>query len=624
MGVVAAALASIADIRPAKGVDVFGTKIFGESSSNGMGTTSYHVTIGVAAADDGSLKDVISGVSRLMVEEPRGASDFYTLVARARADVAQIEAALYSEAYYAGDIDIRISGRQIEGLDPASLKSESGANIEVTINVTAGPRFVFGKVILAQSGHPGGGPNLIAGDLNLVSGMPAKSSLIVTASGKLVEAWRSSGFPLARIVDKDVTADHARHAVDVRIEVDPGPPAVYGWVGVSGTRTLNHDTILAQSKLQSGRTFRTADLKRARDRLVKLPSIESVRVVEGSKVDANGGLPVNLEVVERKPRYFGATASMSTTDGAEVEAHWGHRNFFGEGEHLRLEGAVSRIGSEGFTQLEFDAAAIYTKPGIFDVDTDLVSEFRISREHPDAYESLDASVKIGLSRVFGPALSGSAALAAKFSRVEDAFGENDYLLVSLPVEAVYDTRDQRLDPTEGASLVSRLSPAVDTVSGASFVKSEVQVAAYRALDSDARAVFATRIAAGSIAGASLADVPASTRFFAGGGGSVRGYEYRSLGPTVGDQVIGGLGYIGVSAELRVRVTPTFGIVPFIDAASVTDKSWPSFSGDFFMGAGLGLRYYTALGPLRIDVAAPIADRNGRPAAAVYVGLGQAF
>ncbi len=623
LGVLAITFVSIAGTHPAKAVDVFGTQLFGGSSSVPEGALPYHVTLDVVAADDRSLKTLISGVSRLKAEEARGANDVYTLVARARNDIAQIQAALYSEGYYAGAIGIRISGHKLDGLDPAELNVASGSIVDVSINISAGSKFVFGDVAFPAQSPTNQRPTITADDLGLSRGMTAKSSLIIAASDKLVEAWRAAGFPLARVVNKDVSADHARNVVDVRIEIEPGPTAVYGWVGVSGASSLDHDTILEQSKLQPGERFQTADLKRARDRLVKMPSVESVRVIEGDTVDASGGIPVNLEVVERKPRYFGATASVSTTDGAEIDAYWGHRNFFGEGEHLRLEGGLSRLGDD-FDQLEFNAAAIYTKPGILDVDTDLVSEFRLTREHPDTYESLDASFKIGLARVFNPVLSGSAALATKFSRVEDAFGDNDYLLISLPTELVYDTRDNRLEPTQGATVVAALTPTIDALGDAVFNTSELRASAYRALDADGRAVLAGRVGVGSIAGASLSDVPASTRFFAGGGGSVRGYDYRSLGPTIGGEVVGGLGYVSASAELRLRVTELFGIVPFVDAATVSEDAWPSFDGKFYVGAGVGLRYYTALGPLRIDVATPLTHRDDQPSVAIYVGLGQAF
>ncbi|MBA2126736.1 outer membrane protein assembly factor [Hyphomicrobium methylovorum] len=619
----AIAIASIAKAGPADALELFGVHIFGETSSVAAGDLAYHTSLNISGTEDSSsLEKLISDVSHTMQEQEHGAQDAYTLVARTRGDVDQIRAALYSDGYYAGDIDIRIAGQKLEGLDPATLSTAKDARIEVAFNIATGPRFAFGNVQLTQRSHPNEAPSITAEDLGLVRGAPAKSSIIIAATDKLVESWRVAGFPLARVVDKDISADHAQHAVDVHVEIDPGPPAVYGWVGVSGAPTLNHDTVMDQSKLEPGQRFSPADLKRARDRLAKMPSVESVRVVEGNAVDPNGGIPVSLEVVERKPRYFGATASLSSTDGAEIEAHWGHRNFFGEGEHLRLEGGLSRIG-DNISQLEFDAAAIYTKPGVLDVDTDLISEFRLAREHPDTYESLDASAKVGLAHVFSPALSGSVSLATKFSRVDDAFGQNDYLLISLPIEAAYDTRDKPLDATTGVSILAAVTPTAEAIRGVVFNKSEVQAATYQALDADGHAVLAGRIGAGSIAGAALSEVPASTRFFAGGGGSVRGYDYRSLGPMLDGNVIGGLGYVSASAELRLRVTEQFGIVPFIDAASVTDNPWPSFS-DIFIGAGLGLRYYTAIGPLRIDVATPLTDRDEHSSVAVYIGLGQAF
>ncbi|MEZ5898596.1 MAG: autotransporter assembly complex family protein [Hyphomicrobiaceae bacterium] len=619
-----AAVASFAGLPAAKAVDLFGTTLFGDSSAVPPGALPYSVALHVEDTDNASLKDLISGISHLMTEQVHGASDAYILAARARGDVSQIQAALYSEGYYAGEIDIRIAGQKLDAFDPSTAPSGSESGIEVAVRVTPGPRFVFGDIVVTERSQSDSTPPVALEALGFERGKPAKSGLIVAAREKLIEAWRSTGFPLARIVGEDISADHASSTVNVRIDLDPGPPAVYGWVNVSGAQSLDHHTILEQSKLRPGSSFRTSDLKQARDRIAKLPSVESVQVVEGQQLDANGGIPVSLEVVERKPRYFGATASLSTIDGAEVEAHWGHRNFFGEGEHLRVEGTISRIGSEDISQLEFDAAAIYTKPGILDVDTDLVSEFRLTREHPDAYESLDASYKIGLAHVFTPSLSGSAALSTRFSRTEDAFGQNDYMLISLPAEIDYDTRDQRLDATKGHFIFTSLTPSVDAIGGSAYVKSEIQAAAYRTLDSEGRAVLAGRIGVGSIAGASLADVPASTRFFAGGGGSVRGYGYRSLGPMVDGTVVGGLGYIGGSAEMRLRVTELFGIVPFVDAATVSEQPWPNFSSDFYVSAGVGLRYYTALGPIRLDVATPVTHRDDQPAVAIYIGLGQAF
>lgn len=621
---IAIVLAASSARRPAAAFDLSNLNPFASAKPLLEGTLRYRVSLSVSPDGDGGLAKLIAEVSRLTAEEARGVNDAFTLAARSRGDVAQIKAALYSEGYYAGEIEIRLGGRLLDNLDPQELQTGADGVIDVSIAVTPGPQFAFGAVEFRTYAHENARPGMLAEDLGMARGEVARSSTIIAASERMVEAWRAAGFPLARLIKRDVIADHAGAIVNVTIDIDPGPPATYGWLAVSGAATLDHETILAQSKLNPGDPYHPASMKRARDRLMKLPSVESVRLVEGTKVDANGGLPVNLEVSERKPRYFGATASLSTTDGAEVETYWGHRNLFGHGEHLRLQAGLSRIGSEDISQLEFGAAATFTQPGFLEADTNLVSEFRLSREHPDAYKSLDASIKVGATRSFSPALSGAIALATRFSSTEDGFGDRDFLLVSLPVEAMYDTRDKAMDATRGVSILASIMPTVETIGGAAFNKAELRAASYRALDERGHSVLAGRVSVGSIAGASLADVPVSTRFFGGGGGSVRGFAYRSLGPTAGGQVVGGLSYVGASAELRLRVTSTFGIVPFVDAASVFDNAWPTLSGDVFVGAGIGLRYYTPLGPLRIDVATPLPGRSGQSAVAVYVGLGQAF
>lgn len=621
------AFAAVGRGAPASALEVFGIKFGGSSSAVPEGALAYQTTLNVNGGHDG-LGDALKQRSTLVSNEKTGATDLYALLAQARNDQVQLKAALFAEGYYAGRIDIRLADRPIENVAPETVSVDGAAPVPVIVSIEAGPQFRFGTIVLdgaaQQPSDVASDVVIAARDVGLVEGEVAKSSAVVQAEDKLVEKWRANGYPFAQVADRDIVADHATQKLAVRLTVKPGPPAVYGWVNVSTSGELSREKIAQQSAVRSGEKFNPKDLQKTRDRLRKLPSVESVRITEGEMVDAGGGIPVTVDVTERKPRYIGATASLSTLDGAEVQAYWGHRNFFGEGEHLRIEGAVSRIGSDGISQLEYDAAAILTKPGVFDRDTNLFTEFRIKREHPDTYDSLSVSAKSGLTRVFTPELSGSLALAAKFTRVDDAFGESDYVLLSMPGQLSYDTRDNPLDATEGVLITGTVTPTVDVANSAGYVATEGQIATYRAIDPDRRIVAAMRVAAGSVAGASLADVPATTRFFAGGGGSVRGYEYRSLGPAIGREVIGGLSYASATAEIRARVTDKVGIVPFIDVATVSDRSWPDFSEAVYVGAGVGLRYYTALGPLRIDLAMPVTNKEGQSKFAFYVGLGQAF
>jgi len=134
-----------------------------------------------------------------------------------------------------------------------------------------------------------------------------------------------------------------------------------------------------------------------------------------------------------------------------------------------------------------------------------------------------------------------------------------------------------------------------------------------------------RAAAGSLTGENVRNIPASLRFYSGGGGSVRGYKYQSLGPhdRNGDP-LGGLSFTDVSLEARFRITESFGIVPFVDGGMVYETTMPDWGRDLSWGVGLGFRYYTLIGPIRLDIATPLQDRDNNKAFQIYLSIGQAF
>src|SRR6185503_11283270 len=106
-------------------------------------------------------------------------------------------------------------------------------------------------------------------------------------------------------------------------------------------------------------------------------------------------------------------------------------------------------------------------------------------------------------------------------------------------------------------------------------------------------------------------IPADRRFYSGGGGSIRGYGYQLVSPLDGSgKPVGGRSVIETSLEARFRLTRTIGLVPFIDAGSVSNSSIPGKDVSIRTAAGLGLRYYTSVGPLRADFAMPLNKRPG--------------
>jgi translocation and assembly module TamA len=375
--------------------------------------------------------------------------------------------------------------------------------------------------------------------------------------------------------------------------------------------------------LRQGEQYDPDKIARARQRLQDLGVFSSVAIEEGSAVGPGGVLPITFALTERKRHLIGAGASYSTIDGATFDAYWMHRNLFGHAESLRFDAEVSRIGADDLKDFSYDLATTFRRPGVFTPDTDATFKLSAIREDVDTYESRTFSGKAGLEHRFSPTLTGASALNAEWDKIEDAFGTNEYLIVSLPSKLDYDSRGNKLDPTGGLHAIVEMEPFTDINAGTFALVSKGTLAGYYGFGSSDRLVLAARGSLGSIVGGDTEDIPATRRFFLGGGGSIRGYEYRTIGPESNGEVIGGLSFFETSLEARIRVTDTFGIVPFIDAGAAYEDPVPLSMEDIRVGAGIGLRYFTPLGPLRFDVAVPI-NRKGGDSFAFYVGLGQSF
>jgi translocation and assembly module TamA len=139
-----------------------------------------------------------------------------------------------------------------------------------------------------------------------------------------------------------------------------------------------------------------------------------------------------------------------------------------------------------------------------------------------------------------------------------------------------------------------------------------------------RSVLALRALAGLAAGANEFSLPPDQRFYAGGSGTIRGYRYQAVGPQFPDgNPIGGTAINAGSAEYRQRIGTNFGLAVFIDGGQVSANLNP-LSGTLRFGAGAGARYYTPIGPVRLDIAVPIERRPNDDAFEVYIGLGQSF
>jgi translocation and assembly module TamA len=256
----------------------------------------------------------------------------------------------------------------------------------------------------------------------------------------------------------------------------------------------------------------------------------------------------------------------------------------------------------------------------------------VSREDRRAFSARSFNLSANLARVSTPIWQkrwtysvGPELIATDESRFRaDTLDRTraTYFIAALPGQVTYDRSDSLLDPTTGFRITARVSPEASLQNGfAGYGRLLAEGSIYqRVTDS---IVLAGRARAGSILGIERDRVAPSRRLYAGGGGSVRGFGFQQLGPRdINNDPIGGRSLTEFAVEARYRFG-NYGIVPFFDAGMVGEDSTPGVS-DLRYGAGIGGRYYTNFGPLRVDVATPLQRRPGESRVALYISIGQAF
>jgi translocation and assembly module TamA len=606
----------------AQAFELFGIKLFGsgeeEADADIVDPLHYTLTFTVAGGDE-ELTDRLRGASNMVADEERPVSGSLGLLAKARDERELLVAELYKLARYDGVVNVTIAGKPLDALPP---DADLGAGpVPVTIDIDPGRVFTLGEVRLE-----GDAAHLDPASFGLVRGGDAGSDAILKAEALVLRALEDEGRPLAKASNREVVADHRTATLDVALTFEAGPVAGYGETTVEGTEEVDPRFTAYMAGLERGRTYSPQDIEDARDRLLNLEVFNSVTVTAADALDADGQIPIDVQVSERKRRYFGIGASYSNTEGLGIEGYWGHRNLFGHAEKLRIAGSISRIGdTSDYGKLNYNASVMFEKPGVVGPPSRFFANLGTVFEHPDAYDRFSTTAESGVAYDIDRQQSVSASLKAEYSDIDDAFGSARYLIVSVPLQYVYDARDSKLDPKKGWRALVFAEPAYDTLSGANWVKFRTEASAYLSLDAKGSVVAAGRVAAGSIVGAdNVRDVPADIRFYSGGGGSVRGYAYQGIGPKdPAGQPIGGLSFFETSVEMRIAVRDDIGIVPFVDAGTVSEDDVPDFS-DLKVGAGLGLRYLTPFGPLRLDAAVPLNPDPGDPDFGIYAGIGQSF
>lgn len=558
----------------------------------------------IRGVDDAELREQLLDVVGQTPHAPAGPRE-----ARQRAEegAARVRRALRSFGYYGG----RATAVVLDG----------DGRLRPAVRVEPGPRFTFSSVNLDLS-RPvtREASDRTRAAFTLGEGDPVDAQSILAAEHEAVVTLRAEGYPDAEAGEREIVVDHVTTSARGQFVIEPGPFARFGEIATPGETVLRPGYVRRLAPFEPGDPAAPDALIEFADRLSGLPGVQRAEVRLGETVDGEEARTVIVEM-EAAPRHqLELGAGYSTTEGAGVEGEWTRRNLFGGAETLTLTARLATLDSLAGARLEFPNWQRY------DQTLTLTAEAKVERT--DAYDREAFTLGAGLRRAISDELAATLGAEIETARVEEASGvartrAGDLQLATVSLGAIWDRRNNPLDPQRGFTLEGVVAPAAVFDDGfTTFYTMRVAATGYYPVSDDV--VLAGRVRLGTILNVDAAEIPADRRFYAGGGGSARGFEYQSLsplGPT--GQPFGGTSLVETSVEVRWRQSDTLGFAAFVDSAAAGPETMPDF-GAMRAAIGIGVRYYTGFGPIRLDLATPLDRRGGEDPVSVYISIGQAF
>ncbi|MFC1494859.1 autotransporter assembly complex family protein, partial [Thermodesulfobacteriota bacterium] len=510
---------------------------------------------------------------------------------RAEGDKEKIFKMLKAKGYFKAEIDIDINHKE--------------SPVTVSVKINTGSRFLLKSIsIKTTETHTHDLANIPdSKNTGLLPGKPFQSDAVLEGRQRLILSFKKIGFPFVEIEKYEVTADHMDNTVSVTYIIDTGPKAVFGETTFEGLESVDQPYVFQKLVWKQGDTYNIDLVKKTHGRLTGLGLFSIVRIVEGKRLDEKGRLPITIELKERMHKSIGAGIFYKTDEGPGIKSMWENRNIMGKGERL-----TTSIELSDFT---LAAEGIFRKPDFYRKDQIIRLALRIAEDHPNAYKSTYLETMAIIERKLSDHVDIGGGLAYKSSTIEQLSSSNSFSLFSVPVFSRWDNTDDLLDPGKGNRISIEATPFYNTSGSQSkFIKSFIDFRYYLSLLQSPSLKLAANLTIGSIYGASSHEIPADERFYAGGGGSVRGYAYQSIGPYSNGNPYGGKSLIAISFEPRIRLSDKFGLVFFIDGGTAYSGKILSSSENILWGVGAGLRYYTPIGPLRMDIGFPLNRRKG--------------
>ncbi|NGX42471.1 MAG: Translocation and assembly module TamA [Chlamydiae bacterium] len=543
---------------------------------------------------------LLKEASQLIANKDKPPKTKVALRQRAESDIPNLVKALHSQAYYNAKVEFAINF--------------SSSPFEIVFQIDPGLVYPFGGYrVLPES------LNIQPHHLGVSLNKPAYPKDILDAEEVLSNVLASKGYPLAQIKDREVTADQKSKEIFVTVQVDPGPLTYFGRTAIEGNCGVCEALIRKKIYWHEGQQYDPVKIDCTFNALEAAGVFSSINITHAEEPDEDNKLPMTIQVSEGNQRTIGFGLSYSTQRGGGFTAQWDHRNIRGMGEKLSADANVLQYFQE--------ATVTYVKPDFGSPGQDLLWIADWEHDDTEAFEKTSYSISGILERQLNDRTRVSLGGTYTHLRNEDADNEGSFNLLKAPFQLKWTNVDDPLDPTCGNGIYLKTVPTIQLLdSQFAYIVTTLTGSIYRPLCRNRRFILAAKASFGTILGSRKKDIPSSERFYAGSENTLRGYKYYTVSPLDKDNdPKGGRSMMIYTLEGRWHASEKWGSVLFYDVGNVYSTPLPQLDKEMLQSIGLGIRYYTPVGPLRLDIAFPLNRRkNVDNSFQIYFSVGQAF
>lgn len=564
---------------------------------------SYRVVF--KGINDPSTLELLKSTSQIVLLQDIPTATESAFKQRIKDDIPNLLKALQSLAYYEAKVETEIDDT-----------SEQRA---IILKIDTGPVYPLASFEILPTDNQPLAFAYTYDDLDIVLDTPAYPKMIVTAQDNLIKLLERQGYPLAIVQKREVFADQTAKTVSVVLHLDTGPLTTFGTTTVYGSKRIKNLFFCHKIGWCEGSQYHPEFVERTVNALESSGLFSSITVDHAEEALEDGSLPMEISVVEAKHRSIGLGLSYSTDWGPGMHGEWEHRNVRGLGEKLSLTADIWQRKKQGLIR--------YIKPDFCYPKQDLIWSAELEHEVTEGFVESSFSASGIIERQINDDLRISYGVMYKRLFNSHSNNNGEFNLLKIPLQLFWHHTDNLLDPTQGGSLHIKSIPSLEVKSPRfAYAINTVALTAYKPLDAEHRFVLAGKATLGSIWGASKHSLPPSERFYAGSDNLLRGYKYLTVSPLSCDnKPLGGRSMMVYSLEARMRLQECFGLVAFYDIGNVYASTFPQFKHQQLQSIGVGLRYHTPVGPLRLDIAFPLNPRRHVDHGyELYFSIGQSF